>query len=97
MRLAMSANEIPLAGTRETLGDTLILFAVLALMGGLLGHDGAVFLASGPLLIGGLLLRRGRGTARLLSIPIPVPKLPPMIVVPAIAIAVIATRWIVLG
>jgi hypothetical protein len=93
----MSANEIPVAGTRETLGDTLILFALLALLGGLFGHDGAVFLASGPLLIGGLLLRRGRGSARLLSIPIPVPKLPTIIVVPLIAILVVATRWIVLS
>lgn len=93
----MPANELPIAGTRETVGDTLILLALLALFLGLLGRDSAVLLASGPMLIGGLLLRRGRPTAGLLSISIPVPKLPPMIVAPAIAIMVIATRWIVLS
>ncbi len=93
----MSANEIPLAGTRETLGDTLILLALLAVLLGLFGRDGIVLFASAPMLIGGLLLRRGRPTAGLLSISIPVPKVVPMIVVPAIAITVIVTRWIVLS
>jgi hypothetical protein len=60
----MSANEIPLAGTRETLGDTLILFALLAVILGLIGRDGAVLLASGPMLICGLLLRRRRSSRR---------------------------------
>lgn len=74
----MSANEIPHAGMRETVGDMLILLALLAVVFGVIGRDGAVLVASGPMLIGGLVLRRGRPTARLLSIPIPVPKMPPI-------------------
>jgi len=93
----MSANEIPVTGMRETVGDTLILFTLLAVVLGVVGRDSAVLLASGPMLISGLLLRRGRPTAGLLSIRIVVPKLPTMIVVPAVALVVIATRWIVLS
>ncbi len=93
----MSAHEVPLTGKRETVGDTLILFTVLAVILGLAGRDGAVLLASGPMLIAGLMLRRNRPTASLLSIPIPVPKVPPMIFVPAVALLVVTTRWIVLS
>lgn len=56
----MSAHEIPLTGTRETVGDTLVLLALLAVVLGLIGSDGAVLWSSGPMLISGLVLRRGR-------------------------------------
>lgn len=82
---------------RETVGDTLILFAVLALVLGTLGSDGLVLTASAPMFIGGLLLRHGRPTAGLLNIPIPVPKLPPVIVAPAFALLVIAARFLVIS
>lgn len=82
---------------RETVGDTLILFALLAVMGGLFGRDSAVLVASAPMFIGGLLLRRGRPSAGLLNIAIPLPKLPPMVLAPTIAVVVVATRFLVLS
>lgn len=93
----MSSTQIPLAGKRETVGDTLILFALLALVLGFVGSDGLVLVASAPMFIGGLLLRQGRPTAGLLNIPIPVPRLPPVIVAPACALLVIGARFLMVS